>query len=89
MAGSLQDLEGWEGGDGDTSNPGRGDNQAKVRRMEDEPSGNKRQTKWPSWGAPFKSHFPHQGEELGLGAEQTGSLLCALGPVAAPLWALG
>lgn len=41
------------------------------------------------WGGPFRSYFPDQGEELGLGREWAGNMLCAIGQVADPLWALG
>ena len=59
---------------------GLGGRKLNTWRTADRPSG--------LLGDPFSSYFPDQREELVLGRDRAGSLLCALGPVAAPLWAL-
>lgn len=58
VPGSLWNLEGWEGGDGDTVTPGRertgqtlGGRELGPWGREGRPSGHHR--------APFKSSFPH------------------------------
>lgn len=75
--------EGWEGGDGDRAEYSGVDDKVNGRRKEAECLGDRRQTNGLLGGGPLRSYFPDQGEELGLGSQRAGNMLCATGQAAA------